>query len=107
MKVFDEQLYISTPINKLIIIGLHLVLERKKECSFQDLVEKCFGLFPKTFQFENHSEWPDTKKLDRPIRTLRNQGLLMGDSKTGLLLTSKGKKLAINLSSIFTQKKLL
>lgn len=107
MKPFDEQQYISISINKLIILGLSFVLTKKKECNFKDLVEKCFQLFPKTFQFDDHTEWPDTKKLDRPIRALRRQGFLMGDSKTKLTLTSKGKKIANSLSEAFTQKKLL
>lgn len=107
MKPFDEQLYISISINKLIILGLYFVLLKRKKCDFKDLVEKCFKLFPKTFQFDNHPEWPDTKKLDRPIRTLRRQGFLMGDSKTKLSLTPRGKRLAISLSKAFTQKKLL
>jgi len=107
MKPFEEQLYLSISINKLIIIGLYFVLLKKKECFFKDLVEKCFQLFPKTFRFDGHPEWPDTKKLDRPLRALRRQGLLTGGSKTKLSLTPRGKRLAINLSKAFTQKKLL
>ena len=106
-KAFDEQLYKRVSINNLILFGIYLVSTDSKKCSFQALVKKCFNLFPKTFALFGNSKWPDTRKLDRPLRTLRDKRLISGDPQATFSLTKKGKKTALGVAKIFTQRKLL
>ena len=104
---FDEQLYKRAPINSLIIFGIHLIIGSGQKCTFEKLVKRCFTLFPKSFSFSQYSKWPDARKLDRPLRTLRNRKLIIGNPKTFFTLTKKGKKLALEITQSFTQRKLL
>lgn len=107
MKTFDEQLYKRVSINNLILFGIYLVSTNSKKCTFEALTKKCFSLFPRTFALSGNSKWPDTRKLDRPLRTLRNKKLISGDPQTTFSLTKKGKKIALGIAKIFRQKRLL
>jgi hypothetical protein len=106
-KTFDEQLYEKIPINSLILFGIHLVLNKEKECDFEELTRNCFTLFPKTFSLAKNPNWPDTRKLDRPLRMLRNKKLIIGNPQISFSLTASGKKIALEIANTFAQKKLL
>lgn len=106
-KAFDEQLYKRVSINNLILFVIYLIVLNDTKCSFRALVKKSFNLFPKTFALSGNSKWPDTRKLDRPLRTLRDKKLISGDPQTTFSLTKKGKKTALQIAKIFTQRKLL
>ncbi|MBU0546571.1 MAG: hypothetical protein ABH876_00415 [Patescibacteria group bacterium] len=106
-EAFNEQLYKKIPINNLILFGIHLVLNKEKECRFEELTKKCFALFPKIFSLHNNPNWPDTRKLDRPLRMLRNKKLIIGNPQDSFSLTSSGKKIALEIANTLTQKRLL
>ena len=103
----EEELYKKEPINNLIIFAIYSLTKNGKKCTFENLIQRCFSLFPQTFSFSQISQWPDARKLDRPLRTLRNKKLISGDPKTFFALTKKGKKIALEIAQTFTQKKLL
>ena len=107
MKAFDEQLYDELPINNLILFGIHLASNKSKGCTFEELTRKCFTLFPKAFALSNNRKWPDTRKLDRPLRTLRKRKLIVGSPQSSFSLTKQGKKIALEVANLFAQKKLL
>jgi hypothetical protein len=107
MKAFNEELYEKVAINNLILFGIYLVLNDEKECNFENLIKKCFTLFPKVFSLSNNSDWPDTRKLDRPLRMLRNKKLIVGNLQDSFSLTASGKKIALEIANTFTQKRLL
>ena len=69
----EEGLYKRVSINNLILFGIYSVIDTKKKCSFGILTQKCFNLFPQIFFLSQCSKWPDTRKLDRPLRTLRRK----------------------------------
>jgi len=100
---YEKGLYRKTPINSLILLGIY---STKGECSFESLVKETFTLFPKAFGFHSYPKWPDSRKLDRSLRTLRRQGLIAGDPKTYFSLTKKGKKIAEELTKLFRQERL-
>jgi len=104
---FAEELYKKVSVNNLIIFGIYSINRNGKECTFEPLVKKCFTLFPKVFSFSRYSKWPDARKLDRPLRTLRNQKLISGDPKSSFTLTKRGRKIALEIAKAFTQKRLL
>ncbi len=78
-----------------------------KKQTFENLVKKCFGCFPEIFSLKNNPKWPDTRKLDRPLRDLRERKLIKGGSNTFISLTDKGKKIGQETNNLFCQKKLL
>jgi len=104
---FDEELYKEAPVNDLIVFGIYVVAQNGEKCTFEKLVEKCFTLFPKAFCFLKYPEWPDSRKLDRPLRELRKRKLITGEPKTSFSLTKKGVRAALEIAKIFRQKKLL
>ncbi len=99
--------YEKSPINDLILFSIFNVQENKEKCTFERLVKECFSLFPMVFCLAKYSKWPDARKLDRPLRTLRNKRLIEGDPKTSFFLTVQGGKEAQNFAKIFRQEKLI
>lgn len=94
-------------VNDLILFCVHSVLLNSEQCSFERLVKECFSLFPDTLKFARYPIWPDSRKLDRPLRLLRNEKLIIGDPKTYFMLTKSGEKKANELSKLLRQGKLL
>jgi len=64
-------------------------------------------LFPETLRFTRYPIWPDSRKLDRPLRALRDEKLIIGDPKTYFILTEKGEEKASLISKRLRQGKLL
>lgn len=81
-------------LHELILVGIYRVLEQESACTFERLVAQCFNDFPKAFRFKRYPRWPDALKFDRPIRTLRQQGLITGSIKQYLYLTESGRRAA-------------
>lgn len=105
-KLFDEDLYCNKSINNLIIFCLYSALENKEKCTFEKLVGECYLLFPKIFGFSQYPQWPDSRKLDRPLRLLRHKKLISGEPQTSFSLTKKGKEIALEIANEFRQKRL-
>ena len=93
-------------INDLILFILFSSIKDGK-CSFQRLVKEFFDTFPEISSLKGYPQWPDTRKLDRPLRMLRKKKLIKGDPKTFFSLTPQGKKEAKDIAKILGQKKLL
>ena len=89
-------------INDLILFCL---LSKGRACDFEGLVKECFISFPKTFCFSRNKKWPDSRKLDRPLRTMRNKKLIKLSEK-GFSLTTLGKEKAEQAARFFRQEKL-
>ena len=94
-------------VNDLILFCMHSIIANSEQCSFERLVKECFNLFPDTLKFPRYPIWPDSRKLDRPLRALRNEKLIIGDSKTYFILTKTGQEKATDVSKLLRQGKLL
>lgn len=105
-KPFDEELYKRVSISNLILFGIDSVCTKSKKCPFERLTKECFTLFPKMFGFSEYPRWPDARKLDRPLRTLRKRKLISGSSKTSFSLTKAGKEIVEEVAKNFRQRKL-
>jgi len=105
-KVFDEEVYRKLGVNNLILFSIYSLISKKKKCTFEELMKECFTLFPKVFSFSRFSQWPDARKLDRPLRFLRKRKLIEGDPKTSFSLTKLGENSVKDVVRFLTQKKL-
>ena len=105
-KSFDKELGKNLGINESILVGIYSTVNNGEKCTFERLVKESFGLFPEAFCFSKNPEWPDSRKLDRPLRTLRKRKLITGNPKTYFSLTKLGKKMAIEILKTFRQRKL-
>jgi len=94
-------------VNDLILFCIHSVVVNSEQCSFERLVKECFTLFPETLMFPRYPIWPDARKLDRPLRALRSEKLIIGDSKTYFMLTKLGEEKATAVAKVLRQGKLL
>ncbi|TSC94804.1 MAG: hypothetical protein CEN87_338 [Parcubacteria group bacterium Licking1014_1] len=94
-------------INDLILFCIHSVVLNNEKCSFERLVKECFSLFPETISFQRYQIWPDSRKLDRPLRLLRDEKMIIGDPRTVFMLTKDGEKKATEISKALRQGKLL
>jgi hypothetical protein len=93
-------------IKELILLGIYFVLERDKHCSFPKLVKECFNSFPEQFALDGCFQWPDSRKLDRPLRVLRKRKLISGDPASFFQLTKAGRKSAEEIAQMFRQREL-
>lgn len=105
MRVKKKNLNFS--VNDLILFCIHSIATSNEKCSFERLVKECFSLFPDTLKFERYPIWPDSRKLDRPLRYLRDEKLIIGGPKTYFVLTKAGELRAAEISKILRQGKLL
>jgi len=94
-------------VNDLILFCIYSINLDNEKCSFERLVKECFTLFPETLKFSRYPIWPDARKLDRPLRALRNERLIIGDPKTFFMLTKEGEKKASETAKMLRQGKLL
>jgi hypothetical protein len=97
----------SVTVEDLILFCVHSVISNSEQCSFERLVKECFSLFPDSVKFMRYPIWPDSRKLDRPLRALRKENLIIGDSKSYFLLTKYGETKVTEISKILRQGKLL
>lgn len=98
---------LSFSVNDLILFCIHSIVSNSEQCSFERLVKECFTLFPETLRFSRYPIWPDSRKLDRPLRALRKEKLIIGDPKAYFILTEPGEKKAALVSKALRQGKLL
>jgi len=105
-KAFVSELYKRVSIYDLILFGVYSVNSKKEKCTYERLVKECFILFPKSFSFSEIPNWPDARKLDRSLRTLRKKKMLNGDPKNVFVLTKLGRSLAEDTGKIFRQGRL-
>jgi hypothetical protein len=94
-------------VNDLILFCIHSIILNSEQCSFERLVKESFTLFPDALKFTRYPIWPDSRKLDRPLRALRNEKLIIGDPKTYFILTKSGEAKAAVVSKVLRQGKLL
>jgi hypothetical protein len=98
---------LNLSVNDLILFCVHFIILNNEKCTFERLVKECFTLFPDTLKFERYPIWPDSRKLDRPLRFLRKERLIIGDPKSYFILTKQGEKRALEMSKVLKQGKLL
>jgi len=94
-KNFDQRIYSKIEIGRLMVFAMRSILSSGEECTFERLVKECFSLFPKSFCLFRYPQWPDSDKLGRPLRNLREKrGWVTGSPKTGFTLTKFGERIA-------------
>ncbi len=102
MNQLNIENYDKISTKELILFAILSVSKKKEKCSFPRLLEECFALFPKSFFLSGYSMWPDSRKLDRPLRALRQKKLVLDD----ISLTKAGEKKALEVEVFLNQKRL-
>lgn len=89
--------YIQFSLEDLILVAVYSIKSRKEDCTFERLVKECFTLFPKKFSFSRYPQWPDSLKLDRPLRKLQERKLLLGNRTVSYDLSPVGRKVCLKV----------
>lgn len=106
MKKFECEIYFKLGINNLILFSIYSLEERKQKCDFESLAKECFELFPRSFCFKSIKKWPDSRKLDRPLRELRIKKLIAGSPESLFSLTKLGRESIEGIVKNLGQRKL-
>jgi len=93
-KQFDERIYSSISLTKLIILAINEIVSNREECAYERVVKECFTLFPKRFSFQRYPEWPDGTRVKIEILRCRDNGWVTGNEKNGFQITLLGKRAA-------------
>ncbi len=104
---YGEKVYTKMPIQELILFGIYSIRQNGEVCTFERLVKECFERFPKVFGFTRYPQWPDSLRFDRPLRTLREKGLIVGGAKSQFSLTEFGEKIAIEVNRKLNSESIL
>lgn len=94
---FKPEIYSKLPLNDLILISIYLIISKGETCTFERLVAESFNNFRQVFSFKRYPEWPDALKFDRPLRTLREKGFIIGSARDKFLLNKYGESKARNI----------
>jgi hypothetical protein len=94
IKPYNKERYVGISVDCLIVFGIYAIITRNEKCTFEKLVAECFTLFPVVFSLNRYPYWPDSHKLDRPYRTLRANGFIVGSPTSFFSLTKFGEKMA-------------
>ena len=97
-QLHEDASYTQMDLHSLILLCIGNITRNNEDCTFERLVYECFTNFPKAFCLSRYPEWPDSNKLDRPLRTLRERGFVVGSPKLGFLLTEDGMHQAARVS---------
>lgn len=104
---WPDELIAKISLLDLILLALYSLEEAgEKNCSFEKLLAECYQAFPQRFGLAQYPKWPDARKIDRPLRTLRNKNLISGTPKSFYSLTKPGKQLALKIYELLRQKRL-
>jgi len=102
-----DEVYSQLGLERLTIFAIRAILNSGEECTFERLVKECFTLFPRSFSLYRYPQWPDSNKLDRPTRKLREKGWVVGSPKTGFSLTKFGERVAIEVEHELSETKVV
>jgi hypothetical protein len=91
MSEFSFEIYQNISLDELATYCVFLVLQEKKEATFESIVAKCFELFPQKFSLVGYPQWPDSARINKAwLRCRTDFKYIAGSVKNGFSLTSKG-----------------
>ena len=90
-------------INNLILLAIK---KENNNCNFEKILEIIFKMSPQSISFKKN-KWPDSRKIDRPLRSLKKEMLIKENLESIYSLTKKGEKEITEINKSFYQIKLL
>ena len=88
---------IDLPTVEIVLLCMESLVKNRKKCSFGELIKECFKLYPSVFALTDVPKWPDTLKLDRALRGLREKGYISGSPVTYYTITNLGYRVLDSL----------
>ncbi len=107
METYDSDIYMKLPYDDLITFGLFSLIKKRKNASFENIVEETFFLFPSRFNIIGHPEWPDSNLINKSLLRCRSdKKYVIGNNARGYSLTPFGTKLAEQIQKRLSPNKI-
>lgn len=91
MTSFPPKLYRDISLDELVTYSVFLLQEENKEATFENIVARCFELFPEKFSLIGYPQWPDSTRVTKSwLRCRTDFKYIKGSVKSGFKLTPKG-----------------
>lgn len=88
---FDPAIYKDISLDELVTYCVYILHEEKRDATFEDVVAKCFVLFPERFCLAGYKQWPDSARINKSwLRCRTDFKYITGSVKSGFNVTSKG-----------------
>lgn len=100
----SREVYEKLEMQDLIVFAIYSVIKSKETCTYERLVAESFHRFPEIFRFKRYPQWPDSLKFDRPLRTLREKGFIVGTVRDHFDLTEFGRAKAKQIEYVLLGK---
>jgi hypothetical protein len=84
-------LYSNLSLDDLVTYSIFTLFEEHKEATFENIVAKCYDLFPERFALVGYPQWPDSARVNKSwLRCRTDFKYIKGSVKTGFVITAKG-----------------
>ena len=91
---FKPSQYLEISQDHLVVVSLWLLLEDKKQPSFENLVAEAFQTFPARFQLEGYPDWPNAHIVGKAwVRCRTDKKWITGSASEGFSLTPLGEQI--------------
>lgn len=97
-KILSPGQYENYSLDELLTFAVYCLIEEGIEATFENIVAKCFELFPAKFSLIGYPQWPDSARVNKSwLRCRTDFKYISGTVKTGFRLTSHGLRVAEKL----------
>jgi len=94
-EVYDPNIYMKLSYDDLVTFGLYSLIKKRKNNTFENIVEEIFLLFPSRFNIIGHSEWPDSNLINKSLLRCRSdKKYVIGNNAKGFNLTPFGMRVS-------------
>ena len=88
---YSSKVYHDISLDELVTYCVFLLHEENTEATFENIVAKCFDLFPDKFSLFGYPQWPDSSRVNKSwLRCRTDFKYIAGTVKTGFKVTSNG-----------------
>lgn len=89
---YQQTLYSSLDLNRLVSFTIHWLLEHRIPMTFENIVVAAFRMFPTKFALEGYPDYPDAARTNRALLQLRPKyrNWARGNVQKGFVLTESG-----------------
>ena len=94
MNKFKSKKYSDISLDELVTYCVYMIQKEGKESTFENIVAKCYELFPDKFSLVGYPHWPDSARVNKSwLRCRTDKGWIKGTVKGGFYLTELGENI--------------
>jgi len=82
----------DSSLENIILLAIYNLKQKNQLPTFEEITAEVFTKFPDIFSFKKYPQWPDSDKVSRPLRYLREKGYITGLPSTHYTITTVGEQ---------------